>query len=633
MLTSIFVALIGLSDLVHPQLIDLDYINAQPEPSYSIIVDKPSQTITYNQTEAIAADVADVLENPIATPAMSPVADQSSLQKLKRQELVIEVPSCQTLNGTLYDHDFNDTEVVRVERFLRDSALQEQAANAPTPEGYVQVFQNLTKASQANGYMGATSQYNIDHSPETPSNPPQLCTFFNTYILEKNSVSQGQYCAMYSQFWDPNVYARNDGQWDDNGNHFTIKSSVFSTNVTAPVIPANITSLRDDLVARIYCTSYISFVAPTTVTTELTNTATIEICSTSARATDSVITTTMDTAIMNSLVMEPPMMLGARNVEEGGMIEAVVAIWPDKVDDPSITGSFPAQVPIPSNSLHIADAYLSATSEAIFQLGATETGLLVFSTKPSVPAVTPQATPILAVHKRQLALTPTFFVGRNSLQISSVCSRVVDTTAPTLTQYATADATETATVNCSDVTICQDSSLPTLIAGSFSDSPNNIDDIYYTIQLPFQICIYDTCNATVHPSSNGVITLGDFATSEYDNNNYSIPASVVTPNAALFAYWDDLYIFPNQRHYMDYSICGNLGSRTVVFSWKVGHYIRSGPVFDNKDWSFSATFFEDDKGHVLLNYGEVPDKGTSASIGMQGVLGGEGKSDLGSIVS
>jgi hypothetical protein len=327
------------------------------------------------------------------------------------------------------------------------------------------------------------------------------------------------------------------------------------------------------------------------------------------------------------------MMLDARNVEEGGVIEAVVAIWPDKVANPSITGSVPAQVTIPSNSLHIADAYTSATSEAISQLGATETGLLVFSTEPSAPAVTPQATPVRSAHKRQIALTPTFFVGRDSLQISSLCSRVVDTTTPTLTQYATPDATETATVNCSDVTICQDSSPPTLVAGSFSNSSNKIDDIYYTIQLPFQICIYDTCNATVHPTSNGVITLGDFATSEYDNDNYSIPASIITPNAALFAYWDDLYIFPNQGHYMDYSICGNLGSRTVVFSWKVGHYIKSGPVFDNKDWRFSATFFEHDKGHVLLNYSEVPDKGASASIGVQGVLDGEGKSDPCSIVS
>jgi hypothetical protein len=154
MLASILVAFVGLSNLVHPQLIDLDYINAQPDPSYPVVVDKPSQTITYNQTEAIAADVADVLESPIAAPATSPIADKSSLHKLKRQELVIEVPSCQTLDGTLYDHDSDDAEAVRVERFLSDIALHEQAANAPTPEGYAQVFQNLTKASQANGYMG-----------------------------------------------------------------------------------------------------------------------------------------------------------------------------------------------------------------------------------------------------------------------------------------------------------------------------------------------------------------------------------------------------------------------------------------------------------------------------------------------
>jgi hypothetical protein len=65
----------------------------------------------------------------------------------------------------------------------------------------------------------ATTQYNIQH-PET-GKAPRLCKFYNTYILNKNYISQGQACSMYTQYWDPDTYATNDGQFDGEGNHYT----------------------------------------------------------------------------------------------------------------------------------------------------------------------------------------------------------------------------------------------------------------------------------------------------------------------------------------------------------------------------------------------------------------------------
>lgn len=41
------------------------------------------------------------------------------------------------------------------------------------------------------------NQWPIDHPPSTGR--PQLCRYFNTYVLVKNRVSQGQYCTMYTQ--------------------------------------------------------------------------------------------------------------------------------------------------------------------------------------------------------------------------------------------------------------------------------------------------------------------------------------------------------------------------------------------------------------------------------------------------
>jgi hypothetical protein len=85
----------------------------------------------------------------------------------------------------------------------------------------------------------ATNQELIAHHSDSKK-PPRLCTFFNSYILSKNYVSQGQACAMYTQYWDPQTHATNEGQYDGDGNHFTISSSVFVSNpndVGAPLCP------------------------------------------------------------------------------------------------------------------------------------------------------------------------------------------------------------------------------------------------------------------------------------------------------------------------------------------------------------------------------------------------------------
>lgn len=68
----------------------------------------------------------------------------------------------------------------------------------------------------------AQSNYNVAHPPA--SGAPQTCQFFNTYILNKNGLAQGQYCSLYSAAWDGS-YATNTGQYDGQGNHYTISYS------------------------------------------------------------------------------------------------------------------------------------------------------------------------------------------------------------------------------------------------------------------------------------------------------------------------------------------------------------------------------------------------------------------------
>jgi hypothetical protein len=449
----------------------------------------------------------------------------------------------------------------------------------------------------------ATSQYNIEHPGDDLSRPPRLCKFYNTYILNKNYYSQGQVCAMYTESWDPSVYATNDGQWrgDD---HYTISSSVFfhnATDVTTPVCPADIQRLQSDADAGAFCTSFNSYVAPATSTiTSYTGTTTVEACG-------------------------APTARAKRDEDSGAVVEAVVAVYPQKVENATVTGASPALITIPAEQITVPGVYASATSAAIAQLAGSESDALTSplptasaTVTPTDASSSPAPTSTEGPAKRALS-TPQVFAGRDSREISSACSRIISTGTPTVTVQA--QATETTFNNCAQYpTTCQNGSPAQLIAGSFSVSQQYIDDTYYTVQLPFPICIYGTCSTTVNPSTNGLITLGSFGTGIYSNTD--IPLSYFGNEGVLMAFWDDLYIYGGQQHYMDYSLCGEAGRRTVTFDWRMGRYAApsNGPLY-----SFSATFFEDQPSRVQLNYFSTTDQGSSATIGMQGFTNGQRK--------
>jgi hypothetical protein len=691
---TVLAALAGLSGFVSSQTIDLGYVNALPDPTYTIVSDKPSQTVAYGQDAAVesAADLA------IATPLANSAKFRRNVDKRNGD--------CEAVPTTPNIYNAN---VDPAESFQSDSELANVALSAPVPSGYTQTFSNKNSATQANGYMGysllssydtatcankcsqalgcqgfnvyferspsivpasscpnppgtpnifcvlwggpvsaenarndgqwrdqfhvviagsngyvltssmnplstkainapldcngvdtymgmrmftdnapfdperckavceATSQWDIEHNSD-PSKPPKLCKFFDTYILSKNYQSQGQVCSMYTQYWDPEVYATNDGQWDGEGNHYTISSSVFfhnDTDVVTPICPADITRLQDDNSATSFCATFIDYEPPTTSTaTSYTHTTTIEACG------------------------GAPTRMAKRNEEDVSIIEAVAAVFPEKVGVNATGGA--ALVTIPAESLTISGIFASATSNAASQLGAAD----AVTTPLANAAVTVRAVP---------TATPSFFVGRNSLDISSACSQIATGTATTTVE---AIATATNVGSCAQYpTVCENGDPAQLIAGSFSAAPANLDDYSFTLNLPFQICIYETCSTTAFVTTNGIVSvsagIGDWG-------NQPIPA--FSGDAFLSAFWDDLFIYQGQKHYMDYAICGSMGSRTVTFDWRMGRFNApgNGPLY-----SFSATFYENKPSRVYLRYFGTTDQGSSATVGMEGTSGGQ----------
>ncbi|KAK8119239.1 uncharacterized protein PG998_003865 [Apiospora kogelbergensis] len=119
----------------------------------------------------------------------------------------------------------------------------------------------------------AQSAYNLAHPPSDGTNP-KTCQFFNTYMLLKNGVPEGQYCSMYTMAWD-NSYAKNTGQYRGNDKYTIAYSFTFvnGTNPGKPAIPCNVasaTSAIQSATLQPYCSSLLGYTTPVTTATAST---------------------------------------------------------------------------------------------------------------------------------------------------------------------------------------------------------------------------------------------------------------------------------------------------------------------------------------------------------------------------
>ncbi|KAI0010758.1 hypothetical protein F4779DRAFT_638391 [Xylariaceae sp. FL0662B] len=64
---------------------------------------------------------------------------------------------------------------------------------------------------------------------------PMICRFFTTYLMAKNGNPEGQYCTLYTQYWNSS-YATNDGQWRGE-DHYTVGYAFSYVNATSSGIP------------------------------------------------------------------------------------------------------------------------------------------------------------------------------------------------------------------------------------------------------------------------------------------------------------------------------------------------------------------------------------------------------------
>ena len=78
-------------------------------------------------------------------------------------------------------------------------------------------------------------------------------------------------------------------------------------------------------------------------------------------------------------------------------------------------------------------------------------------------------------------------------------------------------------------------------------------------------------------------------------------------------FWDDLIILFGYSHTVYYQIEGYGSNRTLTFNFRTAKAGMSNDVYH-----FQARFFERRPGAIEFHYIEAPDRGASATIGVQG---------------
>ncbi|KAK8036389.1 hypothetical protein PG991_001526 [Apiospora marii] len=206
----------------------------------------------------------------------------------------------------------------------------------------------------------AQSAYNLAHPPSDGSKP-KTCQFFNTYMLLKNGVPEGQYCSLYTMAWD-NSYAKNTGQYRGSDRYTIAYSYTFvnGTDPGKPAIPCNVASASSAIKSaslQPYCSSLLGYTTPVVTATASTTVTVAAGTSTSnvVPLATSVVTSTQLVAVTqvrkrdlpaaaaptkrctddHSLTRRddaPPLTPNAKN-EDGSFVDVIMA--PDVVSEPA----------------------------------------------------------------------------------------------------------------------------------------------------------------------------------------------------------------------------------------------------------------------------------------------------------
>ena len=140
------------------------------------------------------------------------------------------------------------------------------------------------------------------------------------------------------------------------------------------------------------------------------------------------------------------------------------------------------------------------------------------------------------------------------------------------------------------------------------------DDSSVAVALPFPFTFYGQAYSTAYVSTNGLV---NFLAANTSYSNTSIP-STSTPNAAIYALWDDLYVDSGVGSVRT-ELVGTAPNRSFVIEWRTVQFLGSSTPLVGFEMVLS------ENGQVALQYAIVGSsglaQGNSATIGIENSSG------------
>lgn len=115
--------------------------------------------------------------------------------------------------------------------------------------------------------------------------------------------------------------------------------------------------------------------------------------------------------------------------------------------------------------------------------------------------------------------------------------------------------------------------------------------------------------ACSEPELVQVLCFGICSTSYSETN---LPTSTFS-GVTIFAYWDDLFIYPSTSQGIYYTSEGNAPNRTLVFEFYMSHFNQPSQYYH-----YQILFFESRPNIVQYKYYDASDGGITCTIGVQG---------------
>ncbi|KAL8952806.1 MAG: hypothetical protein Q9222_001310 [Ikaeria aurantiellina] len=300
---------------------------------------------------------------------------------------------------------------------------------------------------------------------------------------------------------------------------------------------------------------------------------------------------------------------------------ALTATLSDTTESILRTSTYIRNITVPSS---VGTVTTTPTATRLVNITTTRTATTVVTTVVSrtltVQKIIYQRREVQSLQLRQdptAALTPEPLRALPTNVLSSACIlnaaeplqlQTITTTYPSTivqTSYVITPANTTYTTNTLQTNVTISFGNSTMIMGSTTSAPDDIDDTYTSVSLPFPLQIGRNASTTVYVTSNGVLSLysgtGDF-------ENTGIPTTDL-PAYSLCPFWDDTYIYEGNSQGIFYQIDG--GNR-VTFEYYLSHFSAAAEYYH-----FLVTYSRTQPGIFNYTYYQVSDSGSSATVGAQ----------------